>query len=127
VITKIGTTDIEDMSDLHQALREAKEDTTVSVELIRKGVHKTVKLAISTQDDRMMFNFGGRFPGHQDFRFDNFNLDGFNFDHEQWRDMLKDLRPQLDQLRKQIRIRVHGAEVNDPIEIEEETEGGTEL
>ncbi|HLP15804.1 MAG TPA: PDZ domain-containing protein, partial [Bacteroidota bacterium] len=47
VITKIGTTDIEDMSDLHQALREAKEDTTVSVELIRKGVHKTVKLAIS--------------------------------------------------------------------------------
>jgi C-terminal processing protease CtpA/Prc len=123
VITKVGTTDIEDMGDLHEALKDAKEGTSVDVAIIRKGAHKTVKLDVSARDDRMMMNFRNGFPGQMDLQMGNFNID-----REQLREMMKDLKPELDKIKKEIRIRTRVEGANAPVEIEEESsEGGTEL
>lgn len=126
VITKIGTTDIEDMGDLHQALRDAKEGTTVDVEIIRKGAHKTMKLEVSKKenDEMGMMNFRGMLPHPGEFHFDN-----FDFDPEQMQQMMKDLQPELDRIQKEIHIRIPGNRVHERVESEEEEspEPGTEL
>ena len=122
VITKVGETFIEEMSDLHDALKDAKAGTTVDVDIIRKGARKSIKLEVSAHEKKMMMNFGEGFPHMQNFKFEN-----FPFDHEQMRDMLKDLKPQLEKMKKNIRIQINGECGEKPCVIEEETESGTEL
>jgi predicted metalloprotease with PDZ domain len=124
VIIKVGKMDIEDFSDLHEALKDVKEAATVDVQLIRKGAKKTVKLEVSKHED-MMMNFEGSFPHPGNFHFGN-----FGFDPAQLRGMMRDLQPQIDNLKKEIHIRIRdgkssGHEGEEETEVEEES--GTEL
>ncbi|MGE5315332.1 MAG: PDZ domain-containing protein [Acidobacteriota bacterium] len=119
VITKVGSTDIEDMGDLHEALKDAKEGSTVDVQIIRKGAHKTMKLEVSQKPERemgMMFDFDHEaFPQMDDFQFD---FDTHHFDRDALREMLRDLKPQIEKIKpeiekmkKEIRIRMRGERV----------------
>lgn len=127
VIIKVGKTDIEDLSDLHAALKEAKEGSSVDVQLIRKGARKTVKLEISKKEDVSM-EFHGMFPHPESFNFEDFGFDRQQF-HDQFRDMMRDLKPQMDKIRKHVRIRIHDGKVTheETEEPEEAEESGTEL
>jgi C-terminal processing protease CtpA/Prc len=122
VLIKIGSTDIEEMSDLHQALKDAKAGETVDVQLIRKGAHKTVKLEVSKQDGRMMMEFHGALPQPENFHFDH-----FGFDPEELRGIMKDLKPELDRIKKEVRIRIHDGRVSSHEESEQPEGPGTEL
>ncbi len=124
VIFRIGKMDIEDMSDLHGALKDAKEGTSVDVQLIRKGARKTVKLEVSKREEVEM-NFHGSFPDAKKFNFDHFGFDRQEF-REQLRDLMKDLKPEMDRIRKHVRIRVEDGKVIKE-ETEEKEEEGTEL
>jgi hypothetical protein len=57
---------------------------------------------VSKHED-MMMNFQGTFPHPGTFNFGN-----FNFDHSQLQGMMNNLKPHLDKLRKEIRIRIQG-------------------
>jgi membrane-associated protease RseP (regulator of RpoE activity) len=122
VVYKIGTTDIEDMSDLHQALKDAKEGSAVDVQLIRKGAHKTVKLEISKHED-MMMNMRGSFPWNGNF---NFDFSGFNPEH--LHEMIQHMKPELDRIRKEVRVYMHDGSMRTSDDQDEELEeAGTEL
>ncbi len=121
VIYKVGKMDIEDFRDIHEALRGAKEGTTVDVLLIRKGTRKTVKLEVSKHDG-MMMNCPEACPQPGNFRFEQFGIDP-----DQMHRMLKDLKPELDKIRKEVRIRIHGGTAGAEEEKEETEESGTEL
>ncbi len=121
VIVKAGKMDIEDLRDLHEALKDAKEGTTVDVLLLRKGTRKTVKLEVSKHDEMMMNCPGTCVPPG------NFNFDHLGIDPGQFRGMMKNLKPEMDKLRKEIRIRIHGGNAGEAEEKEETEESGTEL
>jgi len=95
----------------------------VDVQLIRKGSRKTVKLELSKREE-MEMNFHGCMPDMKNFNFDHYGFDGRQF-HEQMRDIMKDLKPEMDRIRKHVRIRVEDGKVIK--EETEEKEEGTEL
>ena len=68
VITKIGTEDVEDIDDFHDALEDVDEGEKVSVDILRKGKKSTVSLEISEENYSIWHWDGDNFDRNFEFR-----------------------------------------------------------
>ncbi len=84
VITKIGSNDVEDIDDLHDALEDVDEGEKVSIEILRKGKKSTVSLEISEE------NYG------------IWHWNGNNFD----RNFEFHIQPHLEQMQREMEIKM---------------------
>jgi serine protease Do len=58
VITKIGKEAVEDVRDVHNALRDYKKGEKADVEIVRKGSKKTLTIEVPEMDRRHRSHFG---------------------------------------------------------------------
>ncbi|MEW5800326.1 MAG: PDZ domain-containing protein [Bacteroidota bacterium] len=86
VIIKIGSEDVEDIDDFHDALEDVDEGEKVSVDILRKGKKSTVSLEISEE------NYG------------IWHWDGDNFDNN----FELRIQPHLEKLQREMEIKMRG-------------------
>ncbi len=107
VITNIQDERIQNVGDVHQALNDAESGQIISMNIIRKGEKKTLKLKVPED------LYGANFP--PDFRnmsqFPTMNEFHFNFPNKKNFDSMQlDLQKELNPKMRELRLRLKGLE-----------------
>lgn len=106
VITKIGTEEVGDIGDLHDALEDVDEGEKVSVDIVRKGKKSTVSLEISEENYGIWHWGGGNFDRNFEFR----------------------IQPQLEKLQREMEIKMrHLPKIERELERVKLRRGNTEV
>ncbi len=109
VIIRVGKETIADVGDIREALSDYKEGEKADVEVLRKGVHKTLTLAVkeSGSESGYMFRFNG-WPFEGDFQNfdveipDKEHIEKFRLEGDQLKHEMEKMRQELQKLPQKI-------------------------